>query len=155
MEASFPQGTVINTCEREAGFQLHQTANTVRSPPAAGVAALASLCSSRYELNYVITLILSIFMAPRWGTQPLLFQFPVCQVKVWRPQKKIRQHHILHGAVSLSAFRKAGSFSLVQKATGIAAITKDPCTVIKTFDSNTNLAAIRYAVISPLLLSYF
>lgn len=70
-------------------------------------------------------------------------------------EKNIGQHHILHGAVRLSSFLKAGSVSVVQKATGIAATTDDPCTVIKTFHSNANLATIRQAVMTPLFLSYF
>lgn len=58
-------------------------------------------------------------------------------------------------AVRLSSFLKAGSVSLVRKATGTAAMTNDPCTVIKTFHSNANLATITQTVMSPLFLSYF
>lgn len=67
-------------------------------------------------------------------------------------EKKIRQHHILHGAVGSLAFLGAGSVPLDQKAIGIAAVAEDPRTAIKTLCRNAKLAAISQAVISPSFL---
>lgn len=169
MEASFhraEEATVTHAYGREAGLSYIRLQTLAGAHLQQRLQVLPLLvgttCGPTHELNTVITLILSIFMAPHWGTQLLLFQFPVCQVMVWRPQKKTLDSIIyccsyscIICAVRLSSFLKAGSVSLVRKATGTAAMTNDPCTVIKTFHSNANLATITQTVMSPLFLSYF
>lgn len=66
---------------RGGQFELHRTADTGEEPIrnrgcSSCLSLLIPACCSRHELNSMVSLILWIFMAPHWGTLPVLFQFP-------------------------------------------------------------------------------